>query len=168
MALIRRTAEVSAGLLAFRRRGGLEVLLAHPGGPFWARKDAGVWTIPKGVAEPGADLLATARREFTEETNLTAKGDFQALTPVRQKSGKTVHAWALEAEFNLDAFASNTFEIEWPPKSGKRESFPEVDRVAWFGMDAAREKILTYQRPWLDELEAMLPSASHGSPAPGV
>jgi len=153
MALIRRSAEVSAGLLAFRRRDGLEVLLAHPGGPFWARKDAGVWTIPKGVAEPGADLLATARREFTEETNLTAKGDFQALTPVRQKSGKTVHAWALEADFNLDAFGSNTFEIEWPPKSGRRQAFPEIDRVDWFDIATAMVKILTYQQPLLVELQ---------------
>ena len=153
MALIRRSAEVSAGLLAFRRRDGLEVLLAHPGGPFWARKDAGVWTIPKGVAEPGADLLATARREFTEETNLTAKGDFQALTPVRQKSGKTVHAWALEADFNLDAFASNTFEIEWPPKSGRRQAFPEIDRIGWFDIATAMVKILAYQQPLLVELQ---------------
>ena len=153
MALIRRTAEVSAGLLAFRRRGGLEVLLAHPGGPFWARKDAGVWTIPKGIAEPGADLFATAKREFTEETNLTAKGDFQALTPVRQKSGKTVHAWALEADFNLDAFGSNTFEIEWPPKSGRRQAFPEIDRVDWFDIATAMVKILTYQQPLLVELQ---------------
>jgi len=153
MALIRRSAEVSAGLLAFRRRDGLEVLLAHPGGPFWARKDAGVWTIPKGVAEPGADLLATARREFTEETNLTAKGDFQALTPVRQKSGKTVHAWALEADFNLDAFGSNTFEIEWPPKSGRRQAFPEIDRVDWLDIATAMVKILTYQQPLLVELQ---------------
>ena len=153
MALIRRSAEVSAGLLAFRRRDGLEVLLAHPGGPFWARKDAGVWTIPKGVAEPGADLLATAKREFTEETNLTAKGDFQALTPVRQKSGKTVHAWALEADFNLDAFGSNTFEIEWPPKSGRRQAFPEIDRVDWFDIATAMVKILTYQQPLLVELQ---------------
>jgi predicted NUDIX family NTP pyrophosphohydrolase len=153
MALIRRSAEVSAGLLAFRRRDGLEVLLAHPGGPFWARKDAGVWTIPKGVAEPGADLLATAKREFTEETNLTAKGDFQALTPVRQKSGKTVHAWALEADFNLDAFGSNTFEIEWPPKSGRRQAFPEIDRIDWFDIATAMVKILTYQQPLLVELQ---------------
>lgn len=153
MALIRRSAEVSAGLLAFRRRNGLEVLLAHPGGPFWARKDAGVWTIPKGVAEPGADLLATARREFTEETNFTADGDFITLTPVRQKSGKTVHAWALEADFDLSAFASNMFEIEWPPKSGRRQAFPEIDRVGWFDPSAAMAKILPYQQPFLAELQ---------------
>jgi predicted NUDIX family NTP pyrophosphohydrolase len=153
MALIRRNAEVSAGLLAFRRRDGLEVLLAHPGGPFWARKDAGVWTIPKGVAERGDDLLVTAKREFTEETNLAADGDFDALTPVRQKSGKTVHAWAIEADFDLESFASNTFEIEWPPKSGRRQAFPEIDRIGWFDITTAMVKILAYQQPLLVELQ---------------
>ena len=107
---MRRRAEISAGLLAFRRRNQLEVLLAHPGGPFWAKKDDGAWTIPKGVAEPGADLLATARREFKEETNLTAAENLMPLTPVKQKSGKAVHAWAFEADLDLAAFASNTFE----------------------------------------------------------
>jgi predicted NUDIX family NTP pyrophosphohydrolase len=150
---MRRSTEVSAGLLVFRRRDGLEVLLAHPGGPFWARKDAGVWTIPKGVAEPDADLLATARREFTEETNLAPAGDFIAMTPVKQKSGKTVHPWALEADFDLTSFASNTFEIEWPPKSGRRQAFPEIDRVGWFDMAAAMAKILPYQQPLLVELQ---------------
>jgi predicted NUDIX family NTP pyrophosphohydrolase len=150
---MRRSAEVSAGLLVFRRRDGLEVLLAHPGGPFWARKDEGVWTIPKGVAEPGSDLLATARREFTEETNLAAAGDFVVLTPVKQKSGKMVHAWALDADFDLSSFASNTFEIEWPPRSGRRQAFPENDRIGWFAMAAAMVKILAYQRPLLVELQ---------------
>ena len=153
---MRRRAEISAGLLAFRRRDELEVLLAHPGGPFWAKKDAGAWTIPKGLAEPGADLLATARREFTEETNLAAAGDFIPLTPVKQKNGKVVHAWALEGDFDLAAFASNTFEIEWPPKSGRRKSFPEIDRIAYFTLPIARVKILAYQRPLLRELEARL------------
>jgi predicted NUDIX family NTP pyrophosphohydrolase len=154
MARMRRSAEVSAGLLVFRRRNGLEVLLAHPGGPFWAKKDDGAWTIPKGVSEPGTDLLATARREFTEETNLAAGGDdFIALAPVKQKSGKMVHAWALEADFDLASFASNTFEIEWPPKSGRRQLFPEIDRIAWFDMPTAMVKILPYQRPLLVELQ---------------
>jgi len=153
---MRRRAEISAGLLAFRRRDELEVLLAHPGGPFWAKKDAGAWTIPKGLAEPGADLLATARREFTEETNLAAAGDFIPLPPVKQKNGKVVHAWALEGDFDLAAFASNTFEIEWPPKSGRRKSFPEIDRIAYFTLPIARVKILAYQRPLLRELEARL------------
>ncbi len=160
MALIGRSAEVSAGLLAFRRRSGLEVLLAHPGGPFWARKDEGVWTIPKGVAEPGADLLATARREFTEETNLGADGEFIALMPVRQKSGKAVYAWALEADFDLNSFASNTFEMEWPPKSGRRQAFPEIDRIGWFDIAAAMAKILPYQQPLLVELQERIAAQS--------
>jgi predicted NUDIX family NTP pyrophosphohydrolase len=150
---MRRTKEISAGLLAFRRSNALEVLLAHPGGPFWAKKDAGAWTIPKGLAEPGADLLITARREFTEETNLVADGNFVALTPVNQKSGKAVHAWAFEADFDLAAFASNSFEIEWPPKSGRRRSFPEIDRIAYFTLPIAMEKILNYQQPFLRELQ---------------
>lgn len=150
------SAEISAGLLAFRRKNALEVLLAHPGGPFWAKKDEGVWTIPKGLAEPGSDLLATARREFTEETNLAAAGQFFPLTPVKQKSGKVVHAWAFEADFDLAAFASNTFEIEWPPKSGRRKSFPEIDRIAYFTLPVAMMKILSYQQPLLRELEQRL------------
>jgi predicted NUDIX family NTP pyrophosphohydrolase len=147
---------MSAGLLAFRRGDGLEVLLAHPGGPFWAKKDDGVWTIPKGVVEPGADLFATAQREFTEETNFAAVGEFIALSPVKQKSGKTVHAWAFAADFDLSSFASNMFEMEWPPKSGRRQSFPEIDRVAYFALPAAKNKILGYQRPLLSELEQRL------------
>jgi predicted NUDIX family NTP pyrophosphohydrolase len=153
---MRRTKEISAGFLVFRRQIALEVLLAHPGGPFWANKDEGSWTIPKGLAEPGADLLATARREFTEETNLVANGEPMALEPVNQKSGKVVHAWALEADFDLATFASNTFKIEWPPKSGRRQSFPEIDRVAYFALPAAMAKILAYQRPLLRELERRL------------
>jgi predicted NUDIX family NTP pyrophosphohydrolase len=151
-----RTSNLSAGLLAFRRVNAPEVLLAHPGGPFWAKKEDGVWTIPKGLAEPGADLFATAQREFTEETNFAATGEFIALAPVEQKSGKIVHAWAFEADFDLSSFASNTFEIEWPPKSGRRQSFPEIDRVAYFGLPAAMSKILAYQRPLLRELEQRL------------
>jgi predicted NUDIX family NTP pyrophosphohydrolase len=148
-----RTSPISAGLLAFRRHDGLEVLLAHPGGPFWAKKDAGAWTIPKGLAEPGADLIETARREFTEETNLMPQGELIALNPVAQKSGKIVHAWAVEADFDLTRFASNTFEIEWPPKSGRRRTFPEIDRIAYFSMPAAATKIIAYQHPFLIELE---------------
>jgi len=148
-----RLRPTSAGILVFRRRGGLEVLLAHPGGPFWAKKDAGVWTIPKGLVEPGADLIETARREFAEETNLVLPpGEFIALAPVRQKSGKVVHAFAVEADLDLARFASNTFEIAWPPKSGRRQAFPEIDRVAYFNEPEAMNKILTYQRPLLTEL----------------
>src|SRR5580704_2850278 len=152
-----RGKEISAGLLAFRRRNDIEVLLAHPGGPFWARKDDGMWTIPKGLVEPGEDLLAAARREFTEETNLTvtglAAGEMIALAPVNQKSGKTVHAFAVEADFDLARFASNMFEIEWPTKSGKRRSFPEIDRIAYFTPAIAMTKILAYQKPLLLELQ---------------
>jgi len=151
-----RSSTISAGLLAFRRRRGVEVLLAHPGGPFWSRKDDGVWTIPKGLAEPGEDLLAAAQREFTEETNFPVGGPFIALTPVKQKGGKTVQAWAIEADFDLARFASNTFEIEWPPKSGRRQSFPEIDRVAYFTPPVAATKILAYQLPLLRELEQRL------------
>ena len=151
-----RRREISAGILAFRRKAALEVLLAHPGGPFWAKKDDGVWTIPKGLVEPGEDLVAAARREFNEETNLTAEGELLALTPVNQKSGKLVHAFAVEADFELGAFSSNTFEIEWPPKSGKRQDFPEIDRIAYFALPAAKIKIIAYQLPLLLALEARL------------
>jgi predicted NUDIX family NTP pyrophosphohydrolase len=149
-----RRREISAGILAFRRKPALEVLLAHPGGPFWAKKDDGVWTIPKGLVEPGEDLVAAARREFNEETNLTAEDELLALTAVNQKSGKLVHAFAVEADFELGAFSSNTFEIEWPPKSGKRQNFPEIDRIAYFALPAAKIKIIAYQLPLLMELEA--------------
>ncbi len=153
---MRRRSEVSAGLLAFRRRNGVEVLLAHPGGPFWAKKDDGAWTIPKGEVEPGADLLATALREFTEETNLVAVGDFTPLAPVTLKSGKLVHAFAFEADFDLAGFASNSFEIEWPSKSARRQSFPEIDRVGYFAMPTAVIKIIAYQLPLLRELSRRL------------
>jgi predicted NUDIX family NTP pyrophosphohydrolase len=151
-----RGKEISAGILAFRRRDELEVLLAHPGGPYWARKDAGAWTIPKGLVDPGEDLLAAALREFTEETGFVAREPFIQLAPVKQKSGKIMHGFACEGDFDPGKLVCNTFEIEWPPKSGKRKSFPEIDRVAWFDIEAARGKILTYQLPWLDELERML------------
>jgi predicted NUDIX family NTP pyrophosphohydrolase len=148
-----RGREVSAGILAFRRRPELEVLLAHPGGPFWAKKDAGAWTIPKGLVERGDDLIAAARREFTEETSLVAEGDMIELTPVAQKSGKLVHAFALERNFDLSQFASNSFALEWPPKSGRRQSFPEIDRIAYFALSIAQLKIIAYQLPLLLELE---------------
>jgi predicted NUDIX family NTP pyrophosphohydrolase len=152
---MRRSKEISAGLLVFRRKPALEVLLAHPGGPFWAKKDDGVWTIPKGLVEPDEDLVAAARREFTEETNLTTlDGELIALKPVNQKSGKVVHAFAVAADLELATFASNTFAIEWPPKSGKRQSFPEIDRIRYFTLPAAKTKIIAYQLPLLDELEA--------------
>src|SRR5471032_1759043 len=116
-----RSTDVSAGLLVYRRTNGVEILLAHPGGPFWAGKDEGVWTIPKGLVESD-DLLACARREFTEETGLTVAGPFVPLAPVKQKSGKTVHAFAAEADLDLTNSRSNLFEMEWPPRSGRRKS----------------------------------------------
>ncbi len=152
-----RTKEISAGLVAFRRdKSAIEVLLAHPGGPFWAKKDDGAWTIPKGLVEPGDNLLSAARREFTEETNLTAEGDVFALTPVNQKSGKVVHAFAFEADFRLETFASNSFEMEWPPRSGRKKSFPEIDHIAYFPLPIAMRKIIAYQQPLLREIEQRL------------
>lgn len=154
-----RARQVSAGVLAFRRRPELEVLLAHPGGPFWAKKDAGAWTIPKGLVEPGDELIAAARREFTEETSLVAQGDMIELAPVVQKSGKLVHAFALEADFDISQFVSNTFALEWPPKSGRRQSFPEIDRIAYFTLPMAKQKIIAYQRPLLSDLEKRVGAA---------
>jgi predicted NUDIX family NTP pyrophosphohydrolase len=150
---MRRRPEISAGILAFRRREELEVLLGHPGGPFWAKKDDGVWTIPKGLVGPGEELIAAAWREFTEETGLAVTGEMMLLAPVTQKSGKTVHAFAAEVDLDLARFASNTFEMEWPPRSGRRQSFPEIDRIAYFALPLAQSKILVYQQPLLRELE---------------
>lgn len=150
-----RRSDVSTGILAFRRSHGLEVLLAHPGGPYWRGRDEGAWSIPKGAVESD-DLLACAKREFNEETGLHAAGDFIALTPQRQKSGKMVHAFALEADFDLAGFVSNTFEMEWPPRSGRKQKFPEIDRVAYFTVRVARRKILPGQRPFIDELVRLL------------
>lgn len=146
----------SAGILGFRRtRGVLEVLLVHPGGPFFAKKDAGAWSIPKGLIE-GDDLLAEAKREFVEETGLSISGEAIPLGSIRQKSGKLVHAWALEGDWDLADFKSNSFELEWPPKSGKRQSFPEADRAGWFSIAEAREKILAAQAEFLERLIAHL------------
>ena len=152
--MARRT-EISAGILAFRRSKGLEILLAHPGGPYWRNKDLGAWTIPKGVVE-SADLLACAKREFNEETGLVADGTIVPLEPIRQKSGKTVHAFALEADFDLAGFVSNEFEMEWPPRSGTMQRFPEIDRIAYFDEATARQKILAAQMPFIDQLVARL------------
>jgi predicted NUDIX family NTP pyrophosphohydrolase len=149
--------KISAGLILFRRRSGsIEVLLAHPGGPVWAGKDEGAWTIPKGEPEDGEDVLAAARREVEEETGARPDGTFIALDPVRQHSGKTVYAWAVESEFDPAALRSNLFDMEWPPRSGRRQSFPEVDRAEWFTMPIAGRKILSGQAPLLRQLEERL------------
>jgi predicted NUDIX family NTP pyrophosphohydrolase len=150
-------AKKSAGLLMFRRgSGAVEVFLVHPGGPFWARKDEGVWSIPKGEYAPGEDPLEAAGREFQEETGFEAGGDFIPLTPRKQPSGKIVSAWAFEGDCDASAIKSNSFSMEWPPRSGKQEEFPEVDRAGWFTIPAAKEKILKGQVPFLDELTEIL------------
>jgi predicted NUDIX family NTP pyrophosphohydrolase len=146
----------SAGLLLYRRRGGaLEVFLVHPGGPFWARKDAGAWSIPKGEIDQAEEPLAVAKREFTEETGFRAEGDFHPLAPITQAGGKTVQAWAVEGDCDPANLRSNVFSIEWPPRSGRQKTFPEVDRAAWFPLDVAREKINPAQIALLDELETL-------------
>ena len=143
----------SAGLLPCRSSNGqLEVFLVHPGGPFWAQKDAGAWSICKGEYGPDEDPLAAARREFTEETGFVAEGEFVSLGRVRQKGGKEVAAWICRGDFDPALLRSNTFEMEWPPKSGRLQSFPEVDRAAWFTLEEARAKILASQLPFLDRL----------------
>jgi predicted NUDIX family NTP pyrophosphohydrolase len=149
--------KLSAGILIYRiRSAALEVLLVHPGGPFWAKKDLGAWSIPKGEFEEGDDPLETAKREFLEETGSPVTGKFAALTPRKQKSGKLVHAWAAEGDLEASSIVSNTFSMEWPPRSGKQQEFPEVDRGEWFTMPAAREKIQEGQVGFLDELELLL------------
>ncbi len=143
----------SAALLVYRRRKRvLEVFLVHPGGPFWARKDAGAWSIPKGEFSEGEDGLAAARREFLEEVGQAPDGAFLALAPCRQPSRKVVHTWAVEAEVDEAAITSNLFEMEWPPKSGRMQSFPEVDRGQWFPLEEAMRRILPGQVPILEEL----------------
>jgi predicted NUDIX family NTP pyrophosphohydrolase len=130
----------------------MEVLLVHPGGPIWAKRDAGAWSIPKGEPEAGEDPLTAARREFAEELGRSVDGTFIPLTRVRQPGGKIVHAWALEADFDASSITSNTFSMEWPPRSGRHQAFPEIDRAEWFPLDVARQKILAGQAPLLDEL----------------
>jgi predicted NUDIX family NTP pyrophosphohydrolase len=144
----------SAGILAFRRRGAatLEVLLVHPGGPFWKNKDALAWSIPKGELDVHEEALAAARREFAEELGFQVDGDFLALTPVRQRGGKTVHAFAVEADFDAAQAKSNTFSMEWPPKSGQLREFPEIDRAEWFALEVALQKINAGQAALLREL----------------
>jgi predicted NUDIX family NTP pyrophosphohydrolase len=149
--------EFSAGILLYHLRGTLlEVLLVHPGGPFWRNKDEGAWMIPKGKIEPGEDEEAAALREFEEELGRRPKGKLRPLCRVRQAGGKRVQAFALEGEFDTERIVSNNFELEWPPRSGRLASFPEVDRAAWFPLEKARQYILTSQQPFLDALEGQL------------
>lgn len=147
---------LSAGILLYRYADALQVLLAHPGGPFWRRRDLGAWSIPKGEVEPGEEILAAAQREFTEETGFRPLGDVLDLGEARQPSGKRVHIWAIESDWDVSALVSLTFPLEWPPKSGRTQSFPEIDRAQWFSLDAARLKILPGQMVFLDRLTSKL------------
>ena len=151
---------LSAGIVTFRWGArGLEVLLVHPGGPFWARKDDGAWSIPKGEYQADEDALEAARREFLEETGFVARGPFIRLATLRQPSGKLVSAWAFEGDFDAAAIRSNTFAMEWPPKSGRQAEFPEVDRAGWFSAEEARRKLVRGQVGFIDELSRHLPAS---------
>ncbi len=170
MARIDKTGITSAGILLYRlRRGPPELLLAHPGGPFWRTRDLGHWTIPKGEVEPGEDLLGVARREFAEETGLVLGDDDAAFIPlgeIKQKSGKLVIAWGLEGDLDPATAYSNTFAMEWPPRSGRLESFPEIDRVEWFEPAEARRRLKAAQAPFIDRLEEAL-ERRRGQPTGG-
>jgi predicted NUDIX family NTP pyrophosphohydrolase len=152
--------KIAAGLLMYRNQNEHrrlpEVLLAHPGGPFWKNKDEGAWMIPKGEVEPGEDFLAAAMREFNEETGLTPVEPFLTLGQVRHKSGKTVHAWAFQGDCDPTQIRSNTFELEWPPKSGRKQEFPEIDCAAFFDLSTARRKMLPAELPLLDRLAVVI------------
>ncbi len=143
----------SAGILMFRRTGdGIELLLAHPGGPFWAKKDEGAWSIPKGLVEPGEDPEVAARREFEEETGHVPQGSLINLGQFKQKSGKTILAYAVEGDFDPATLVSNVFSMDWPPRSGRTQEFPEVDRAAWFSPGDAARRILVGQQPIIEAL----------------
>ena len=159
-----KSGRTSAGILLWRAgHGSLEVLLAHMGGPHWMKKDHGHWTIPKGETEPGEDLVAVARREFAEETGHEPPGDpLLELGQITQKSGKLVVAWAAEGDLDPSRAVSNTFDMEWPPHSGRIQSFPEIDRVEWFDLDEARRRLKAAQVPFLDRLQAALCSPGSG------
>ncbi|MBV9988612.1 MAG: NUDIX domain-containing protein [Chitinophagaceae bacterium] len=147
----------SAGILLYRIRNEQpEFFLVHPGGPFWKNKDAGAWSIPKGEFAGDEDPLQAAIREFCEETGVALNGDFKALSPIRQKAGKQVFAWAIAGDIDAAAIKSNSFEMEWPPRSGRRQQFPEVDKAGWFSIEAAKEKILPAQWPLIEELATAL------------
>ena len=150
-------ATISAGLLLYRRRDGkLEVLLVHPGGPFWQKRDEGAWSIPKGEQADSENALECARREFQEELGAEPpSGEAAALGSVRQSGGKTVHAWAVEGDFDVTQARSGSFEVEWPPRSGKMQRFPEVDRAEWFEVETARRKLIPAQVAFIDRLEGL-------------
>ena len=153
-------AKRSAGILIYRRGGtGIEVFLVHPGGPYWVKKDAGAWSVPKGECEPGEDGLAAARRELAEETGLAPEGDFLWLGSFRQSSAKTVEVWAIEGNADPAGLKGNSFTMEWPPRSGQIKAFPEVDRAGWFTLAEATRKIVKGQAPILTALSALAPSA---------
>jgi predicted NUDIX family NTP pyrophosphohydrolase len=150
-------AKRSAGILLYRFQDGrLEVFLVHPGGPYWAKKDRGAWSIPKGECTDDEHAFETARREFREETGCTVEGDFRHLTPVKQPGGKIVHAWAVLGDCDAASISSNTFTTEWPPRSGKQQAFPEVDRAGWFDPKTARAKILRGQVGFIEQLQQIL------------
>jgi len=147
----------SAGILLYKIGNKVpEVFLVHPGGPFWAKKEDGAWSIPKGEFEDDEEPLTAAKREFEEETGIKISGEFMELNPIKQKSGKIVYAWAVEGDIDPEKIKSNSFEIEWPPKSGKMKSFPEIDKAAWFNLSEAAAKINTGQLPLIKELENKL------------
>ena len=149
--------KLSAGIVLYRLQSGeVEVFLVHPGGPFWARKDEGAWSIPKGEYEAGEDPLTVAKREFREETGFDIEGTFHPLTALKQPSGKVISAWAVEDDVDAAALTSNTFTLEWPPKSGKTREYPEVDRGAWCDLPTARVKLQPGQRAFLDQLQEWL------------
>jgi len=153
----------SAGILMYRQDpDGLRLLLVHPGGPFWARKDLGAWSIPKGEYIEGEDARTAAIREFAEETGMRPEGDFLPLGEIVQPGGKQVTAWAVRGDFDPGTLRANQFEMEWPPKSGRRQSFPEVDKAAWFALAEARERLLKGQREFIDRLLAHVPAGKEG------
>jgi predicted NUDIX family NTP pyrophosphohydrolase len=153
-------AKRSAGVILYRRRDGLEVFLVHPGGPFWAKKDEGVWSIPKGEYQDGEESIDVARREFFEETGFEVSGDLVEVGSIKQTGGKVVMAWAMEGDCDPALLRSNRFEMEWPPRSGRVQSFPEADRGGWFSLEEARRRILKSQEPLLDLLVALVLSES--------
>jgi len=147
----------SAGILLYKIESkAIKIFLVHPGGPFWSKKDDGAWSIPKGEFDDGEDPLGAAKREFEEETGIKISGGFLELNPIKQKSGKIVYAWAVEGDVDVSKIKSNEFEMEWPPKSGKMKSFPEIDKAAWFNLNEAKKKIIDAQSSLIRELETMV------------